>query len=495
MDSTKPNTFTDLFHLSKKWHAENPGKQHEQCDWRDELHSDVNGFSNQTIYAGEHRVRNVPMPAIHVFAAVSLGMPSQELAAIIKHHKVRLDHIGDCTFERNDSPPFPPHPDDARHLSIDVWRVTCEVTRAMSQDPELYEVMVADAEGYEDYPDFDIARLLCDNADFWPATSLRRILTTKACGASKVDNIHPGFTDVYSFITTNADFNQFSDEQVMTILERSGHLCLGVTPENGFWFGTDKAFFNNLFLMLDCEEPPRNFTRIVQAINAVADPEKIALIAAKLTEILPHIPYERSDDAMKTLAAMEKHLDQGKYGSLIKNVALRINLMPVDIGTGEISYLDDESVPACFEEIVKNRNTLLKRLSDEIMAIDPLHLQRSHFTALRKAVKATRTTQDITGLNLPRFLKKILRELQALEKMAHYTVIGSKTELFIEEARQDVATLIRFASKQPGIDYRTLQELPSALKAMLASNGFDMRKLPGISRSDKGKVLSDELGL
>jgi hypothetical protein len=495
MEQTSAKTYTDLYRLAQRWFIENPGQQLDLNDWFDQIYKTNSVMKDKVIYAGNHKVKNAANAVVPVLAAISLGMTSRDLATVIKHHKICLEHISDCIFEINDTPPFPAHPDDAHHLSLDAWRVTSEVIKAMSQDPELYEVMAVEARDYEDYPDLQVARLLCDNADFWPASSVRRSLAAKACGSPQISSIQPGFTDVYSFSTTNADFDQFSDEQIMTLLERSGHLCLGVTPENGFWCSTDQAFFNNLFLMLDSDDVPKNFTRIVQAINAVEDPDKIALIATKLTEILPHIPYERNDDGLKALSLMEKHLDQGKYGVITKNVALRINLVPVDTASGLFLNFEGEPIPACFEEIVMNNSTLLKLLSDEIAAIDPLSMGRGDFTAIRKAVKATRTPQETTGIDLPHLLKRVLLEFQAFQDKTHYTFSGATTPQYIEEALRDVTALIRFASKQPGIDYGPFQELPSSLKALLASNGFDIRKLPGISRHDKGQVLSDGLGL
>ena len=45
------------------------------------------------------------------------------------------------------------------------------------------------------------------------------------------------------------------------------------------------------------------------------------------------------------------------------------------------------------------------------------------------------------------------------------------------------------------IDYKGLAGLSSETRIFLSSNGFDFKKIPDMTRQDRGVVLEDQLGL
>lgn len=488
------NTYTGLFRLAQKWFAENPRKQMDRRSWWDELCKTNTVMMEKVIYAGGYKVTNPTLDTIPVLAAISLGMPSEELAQVINHHGIKLEQISDCIFAESSNSPVPDDLDAPKYLSIDVWRVTSEVVKAMSEAPCLAEGLAIEISEYEDYSDLDIARLLSSNEDFWPVTTVREILAEKSAESSKIQSIQPTFTDIHSFSYTHADFDNFTDEQVLTLLERTGHLCVGANRENGFSCSFSNAFFNNLFLLADTEGH-QNFQRMIRSINAVEDRQKIEMITARLMESLPDYPFERDEGGIETLGRMQQHLDQSKYGAVIDSMTIKLNLMPYDVSTGTFARLDAQACPPCFEDFIHSDSTIFKRLHDELIGLAPSTFRHSHFGAISKAIDAVNSPQDITGVDIPQLLKTVFLALEAYGSKTHYTVVGSTTRKHVEQAAQDVSTLIRFASKQKDLDYSRLQDLPSASKAFLASNGFDVKKLPGMNRRDKGQVLSDSLGL
>jgi hypothetical protein len=493
MDQDTANTYTGLFRQAQKWITDNPRKQMDRVAWWGALSNANTAMKEKVVYAGGYKVTNATGAVIPVLAAVSLGMPSEELAQVIKHHGLTFQQISDCIFTCSDSP-FQTDADEAKYLSIDTWRVTSEVVKAMSEAPSLSEGLAEEAKEYEDYSDLDIARLLSSNEDFWPVTAVREILAEKSAESSKIRSIQPVFTDIHSFSYTHADFDDFTDEQVFTLLERTGHLCPGTNRENGFSCSLSNAFFNNLFLLADADGH-KNFQRMIHSMNAVKDPKKIDLITARLMESLTDYPFERDEYGIETLGLMEQYLDQRKYSAVINSMTIKLNLMPYDLSTGTFARLDSETWPPCFEDFIHSDSTIFKRLHDELIGLDPSTFRHSHFGAIRKAIQAVNSPQDITGIDMPQLLKTVLLALDAYGSKTHYTVVGSTTRKHVEQAAQDVCTLIRFASKQKDLDYSRFQDFPSAAKAHLASNGFDIRKLPGMSRRDKGQVLSDGLGL
>lgn len=494
MEQNSAYTYTDLYRLAQRWFIENPGRKINLTDWLDQINLTDMAMKEKAIYAGGHKVKNASGATVPVLAAISLGMPSEELAEVINHHGVKLEQISNCIFDQCTESPLPDHSEGEQYLSIDVWRVTSEVVKAMSQSPALSEGLVAEIEGYDDYSDLDIALLLSSNEDFWPVTQVRTILSAKNAYSPKISNIQPYFTEIHSFSCTHADFDNFTDEQVLNLIERTGNLCLGANRENGFSCDFSTAFFNNLFLLADVKGN-KNFKRMIHAINAVEDRQKIEMITARLMECLTDHPFERDEDGIKTLGLMQQCLDQRKYGSVINSMTIKLNLMPFDPSTGTFSRLDSEACSPCFEDFIQCESTIFKNLHDELIGLDPSSFRHAHFGAISKAIEAVNTPQDLSEVEMLHLLKVVLLALDVYGTKSHYTQVGSTTRKYIDQATKDVSTLILFASKQKGINYRDLQDLPSASKALLASNGFDIRKLPGMSYRDKAQVLSDGLGI
>jgi hypothetical protein len=494
MEQNSANTYTDLYRLAQRWFIENPGQLIILTDWLDQINRTDMAMKEKAIYAGGHKVKNASGATVPVLAAISLGMPSEELAEVIRHHGIKLEQISDCIFDQCIESPLPDHSEDAQYLSIDVWRVTSEVVKAMSQSPALSEGLEEEIKEYEDYPDLDIAQLLSGNEAFWPVTQVRRILSAKNAKASGIDSIQPYFTGIHSFSSTNANLDAFTDEELLTMLDRTGYLEMGVTVENGFSCGLPTAFFNNLFLGMTGKSK-ENHQRVIDALNAVQDPCKIEQITARLKESLPDYLYERDDDGVKTLGLMAQYLDQNKYGSVFDSMTIKLNVLPLISPTGAFGLLEKDDIPPCFQDLIQSEGTIFKRLGDELMQFDPSAFRHNHFSAITKSISGFETPQDVADMNLTLLLKGVLKALEAYSSKTHYSVVGSPTRKYIDEATQDVSTLILFASKQKGLNYRDLQDLPSASKALLASNGFDIRKLPGMSYRDKAQVLSDGLGI
>jgi hypothetical protein len=280
------------------------------------------------------------------------------------------------------------------------------------------------------------------------------------------------------------------------MLERSGHLCLGVNDENGFWCGSKQSLFNRMLLERDGPNA-KNIQRLIQAFNAVEDPVKISAITARFVEALPiHThTYDQKSDGIKILGLVEKLLDQNKYAAISNSLTFRINMIPSDLLRGDFSKLEDKPIPQCLEVFVHDGGSIFKRLQDELIEIAPSAFKFSHFVALKKVLEQDNTTQDLTGIEMPRLMSHVFLGLESFSLQTHYSVSGSKTKAWVNDATECVTALIRFAFKQTDHDYANYLGLPSGLKALMATNGFDIKKLPGMSNRDKGHVLDDGMGL
>jgi hypothetical protein len=64
-----------------------------------------------------------------------------------------------------------------------------------------------------------------------------------------------------------------------------------------------------------------------------------------------------------------------------------------------------------------------------------------------------------------------------------------------DETREYMESLIGYAMKHIEPDYQRFEHLSQNTQVMLANGGMEVRKLPGLSRTDRGKILVDQLGL
>jgi hypothetical protein len=498
MDFKTAKTYTALYHLAQQWFTENPGQQLELDAWQEEVNkaNATTKKKQRIVQDGYYKVTNASGATIPVLAAISLGATSEALAAVIKHHGINLEQISDCIFEKIASPSLPAKPDVENHLSIDSWRVIREVVKAMSQDPDLRKIMALGATGHEDYPALDVARLLSSYENFWPVTSVHKSLAAKRAGLHG-DKISQSYmTDVYSLFDKTVSYDDFTDAQVMTMLERSGHLCLGVNDENGFWCGSKQSLFNRM--LLEAEGPnAKNIQRLIQAFNAVEDPIKISALTARFLEALPiHThTYAQEYEGIKILGLVEKHLDQKKYAAVSNSMTVKINMIPSDLIRGDFSKLDDMAMPQCLEVFIHDGGTIFKRLQDELIKLEPTAYKFSHFAAINKVLENNNTPQDLAEIEMTRLMNTVFQALEAFSAQTHYSVSGSKTNAWVNDATECVSTLIKFASKQPDVDYSEFKDFPLGLKKLMAANGFDIKKLPGLNHRNKGHALDDGIGL
>lgn len=65
----------------------------------------------------------------------------------------------------------------------------------------------------------------------------------------------------------------------------------------------------------------------------------------------------------------------------------------------------------------------------------------------------------------------------------------------MKEAIDEADSFASIINKDSNIDYKMLSGLSSTSKSILAKNGFDIKRLPGMTMKDKGNVLSSQLGI
>jgi hypothetical protein len=479
---------TELFRFAQDFYLDHPGQQLELAGWEKRV-ANI-GIPNDlwVVQVGEQAAEYARPTFIPVLAAISLGFPSKDLLAVMKHHDMDADDFLRCEYCKNLIPGVPHNPIDDTRVRLDSWTVCKAVLDAINLDADLTNDLILERNDEENYyehdPDLEVVCLLSPIEGLWPISIPDSMIETS--------NLY--VIDISYFEHANESFQQLSYEQVLTTLERSGNLHPLVISENGYSDGINNGFFKKLFVGM-VGDGNVNLSKIIEALNSVDDPVLLDKLNTRIINALPDFDFEFlvGMDAMEMMA---KYLDKTRYAPLLNNMVVKLNLLPLVHAKGLKKPQSDQVLIGWIEDYECGGSDTLQHLFNELMMIDPIHFRKPHFKAIGVAMNGLVEPQNLSRIDLQALLMKALHGFYAYSKAAHWTQNGLPTTTFVDKAKPSVETLASFVSKHVEVDYKALADLPSVMKALLAGcDGFDIRKLPGITRRDKGQVLSDGLGL
>jgi hypothetical protein len=292
------------------------------------------------------------------------------------------------------------------------------------------------------------------------------------------------------FLRASSGFKTLSDEVILKALVRSGNLTLGLTRENGFVLGSAYGFFRDLLLSMNESPRNKNAERIFEVLNNVQDIQMVATIKARILESFMEFDARRASGAL-FLECMARFLDDSRYGELRQNMTLNLRLLNVR----QLEVLQAHGSEVFYgnpliQQLGNSAGSILQSLLSELKALNPLDFRLPHFCAISTLVDNS-TMLDEPIYNLwPELLFVALRALDAYRETPHH-----KDYTIIQGANHALESLIRHVAMAKNIDYKSFATLASGSKVLLASNGFDIKKLPGMTPRHRGQVLSDQLGL
>lgn len=481
---------TWLFRLAIEWYKDNPGQQIPLDMWAEQVRASENNEDLKVIYFGRQAVKKFDYNMIPALAAIAMHAPSSQLLEIIKHHEITIVDANYLSF------PWcievPSEPGDDQLLTLDLWLVTKAFVDAMSLDDDLTGKLEENWLRFQDEEAFDIACLLSDKARLWSKTQISEHIELRRAGQAAEGTPCPRVISGDTLKDAKLKFDELSDEQVLIILDRSGNLLPDVDVENGFSHFETADFFSKLF----CDDEDRgNYNRMIQAMNRVEDPVLIESIANRMLAAIPDLDDTGDGLGVKLLEAIRSNLDHGRYGQVLDNMVIKLCVLPLShmaIGRSEQQEAGKSRVE---REFCEGGERILKSLFDELSGLTPSSWRWRHFNAIGRLMSEWNVPQDLTGVDQHRLLTLTLSALETYQGTDHFSHMGEKVDWLAEDAEGHVKKLVEFVSKTINTDYERFATLPSASKALLASNGFDIKKLPGISNQHKGAVLSQGLGL
>ena len=468
------NAETKLFQLVRNWFKANPQTQIPLDAWERKLASyGLSENSRFAIKCDGRRIHLYTPGLIPALASLSLGLGRKHVGETIRHHGVSLREVEQTASFLVSGDDLPSIDQCIRNMGkAEIYR---GMVSGMLTAPALYDALTVD-EGrlIEQYP---MEMIRADEPRFWPTTKLEAFCSG-AHGVPPGDPLGPKQIDASKFTLDFVASEETTDTEIVQWIQRAGYLNLSPLIDND---QAGKFFHDTLLKAADGTD--QNSVRIVAAINSVEDEGIRDSFSQVIMEALSNRPRNAPSGEIVAAKALPL-LDPLKYAGVVNSPVLRLNLLEWNVST--------EHVTSPFHVVDEER--LFRDLQDEVMEIEPSALKYHHFLALRHFAKYWGHAQSAEGVDVDRFVSHVTRGFMAYTQQPRWGD-AARTKQDRDLAQAKVEVFLKMASNATKPDYDILNDLDSASKRFLCLNGYDIRSFKGMSRYDKGQVLSDELGL
>lgn len=467
------NADTKLFQVVRKWFQANPDTQIPLDAWERKLVS--YGLSENPRFSikCDGRLIRVSRPLLPALASLSLGLGREHLGKTICHHGGTLRDVENVMSIRITGDH---HPSVGQSFkNPEKSEIIKAMTSAMMTVPELRDDLLEDIRRLTDNSFMELLRV--DDPRFWPNTSIEEFSASFRKSEDR-NLLGPEQADVAKFTLDFVAGEETSGDQIIQWIERAGYINPDATFDNGY----PNTFFHDV-LIKAADGKDNDAIRIIAAINSVHDEgQKSALSQAIIGSLSNRPPNGPSGEvvAEKALAL----LDPVGYADVVNSPILRLNLLEWPVSQ------EHETSP--FH--IVDESTLFRELEQEIMAIEPSSMRYHHFLALRQFAKNWPQAQHTSDVEVDNLVAHVTRGLLHYLEQPRWGG-PTKTKQGNGFAQAKVEVFLKMTSKIAPPDYNVLNELDSASKRFLCSNGYNIRSFSGMSRQDKGQVLSDDLGL
>lgn len=479
---------TSLFDFAREWYLTYDDQQIPEQDWE----SAKSSFSDEDewmIVSGESSCKGHGLDFLSVLAAISAGKTGLELLRVCRHHNLQPYSMNEFKFSEIGK---------ADHLAVfgrdykvplRNFNVCHEIIQAISLSDTMTKEFSGDF-SFRNRREFRFACLLSKREDFWPITTVKPVYENpfeerfERCFSS----------DIFSFLNNGADLRDYSDKEILEILDRSGNLIAPMQVE----LGLPNTFFKDLFTLLHtlAEGPEyHNLLRLAEAINSIDDPVMIEHVSSLIINNLTCHDFESGMGGVFAIKTMHETLDQSKFSKIFDSTLLRACLTS-RLCLDFMQITANENLdPDQHEEFLTYPGDQLSKLLAYFNTLAPEDYREQHFRAMNRLVSKFNTEPNILELDLSSAVKKTVAAIEAYRSSTHVDVLGRETNEFKASAETHVRNFLSHLSRHMEGDYSQLSELNSESRIMLASAGFDIKKIPNLTRHERGLILYDQLGL
>jgi hypothetical protein len=452
-----------LFEIAYKRMANLPGELMELSYWANKVSIlSFNETSQLSFKYGAYRVSDAHHRLLPAFAALGLGLTGKALGDVLHHHGAGFDHVTKLYISYEGAY------EEGRNGN---W-ILRSLMNAIFEHPDLVKGITPDREYLQLNNAIDLALLKAPFEHLWPITDIERYIEKRRSGVDPEPEFYCP-RPLATFDYGHQSLAEETDEQILTLLHRAG--ALFDVPEAEF--DLNPRFFLRFFESY-LIAPSDNLKAIIRALNSIEDVNLLRQIEMMIVQSLSNREWYENDDHRYQMLMIVSVMDPLKYQHLHESMVLKLNLL---------------SVENRFLSVETDANTYLQCLRDELMRVKPCEFRAHHFRSLSNIAKPIMPPQITQDFDLASFLCHILEGLAHQQSLA-MTDAPMQSEVF-RQAQEDAEAFVRYASTIMVPDYARLKDLPSESKHLLAANGFDIKKLSGMSHKHRGELLFDAMGL
>jgi hypothetical protein len=187
-------------------------------------------------------------------------------------------------------------------------------------------------------------------------------------------------------------------------------------------------------------------------------------------------------------------LDPVVYSKVFDSITMKVNLTSFS-NVCLFDAINESNFPMEALKDILDPKDLLSKLSAELIALAPDQYRSQHFKALRRIASDEFPSVRFDALDLNPLLLAAIKGLDAYRATTHTNPSGTVITTFKDTAEQDVKQLLRAALPHMKIDYSSFTSLTSDSKVFMAANGFEIKRIKGATRHDRGRMLYEQLGL
>jgi hypothetical protein len=443
--------------------------------------------------------RVVTKPPCHVInlpliVGLHSGLSHKKLTEIAKQHPLNaqgliktLDVMSNYGYTMEDI--FEEHISTAQ-LYIKGMKVISEVF------PETFSIHLSEM---DEMSGINNASLLSDNPEHWPVTRLSALMKAYDQGSLKPSE----FFDAEFFNKNDAlgtdDYIPKDAEGLpdyATFLVRSGMLLPEVSRkkmgEIGLWEQMlDVAKYDE---GLGFDDRPGMSGVLHYCLNNANDQLKPSIFRAFANMAMVNI--RGVDDGLGLYNFLRNKTFNTWLAPLFDSPLLLINMIAEQ---GKVDLRTRQDFKATPEQrgvgisVLNNPETLLDRCLKEIMATTPNEMGASHFRVFLLEKLNPPKQVLCKDLQPEQVIKHMLQGLEGFS--VHESTEWLRSSDTHESAVNGCNYVIKTLAGLYDLDYAAFKGLGSSSVKVLVEAGLDKRKLPRMNGRDKGRVLSEELGL
>lgn len=466
---------TQEFELLRDWYYKSDFQMVPTKDW---VHEPTNKEDRVLVEFMGFQVARAYRNMIPAFAAISLGVSVEKLSEIIAHHDITVSQITSIKVRDSGKTTSTAH-------DLSQWNLTHSLSQAYFHDPER-------ALNFEVYPsaffeshESQVAALLLPVEALWPVTKINQYLKERSADPEKFEPT-PWKVQPTGFETGRLDLRYFEHDEIITMIERSGNLIPEEDPEH--WYVKD--FFKNVLSSLLFNDA-KNHHKMCLAICAAEDPDMLEKLNRKIISELSICDFQTPIQAINMLVGIEKGMPKEKFSAISQDILVNINLLEFFEEGVNPSQESEYDHPYRVAWRLKRSETL-EALCQDLMRLEPHEFKAQHFKALHKVSDGFLPAHSASNIDLNSLLAHVLNGFEAYRNRGGN---AKARDEWTERSEDRLLTFVKLVNSRCQPDYEMMNQLASYTQGILAKNGYDVLRMKGLNRRDRGHVLEDGMGL